>query len=630
MSYEAIAVLMFSTFMLLLLTGQRVFGAIGFVATAFALALWGEGAVEMPFASTITLINWYPMLTLPMFVYMGYMLSESGIANDLYRMFHVWTGPMRGGLAVGTILLMVAISAMNGLSVAGMAIGATIALPELLKRGYDKIMVTGVIQAGSSLGIMIPPSVVLVLYGMIARQPVGQLWLAGIGPGLLLAVLFILYIVIRCHLQPHLGPPLPLEERQQITWGEKIRLLKAGVLPLLIIFSMTGLFVLGVTSMVESSAMGAFTATLVAWYKGRITRKVMEDTLRKSLAVSAMFMWIILAALAFGAVFDGLGAVKAIEVLFLEKWGLEPWQVLVLMQLSYIVMGTFLDDTAMLIIVAPLYVPLVIALGFNPIWYGILYTITCQIAYITPPFGYNLFLMRAMAPKEVTLIDIYKSIIPFVLIMLRRAGARDHLPRDRALAAEPRLPEVAGELLHQRHRHGRVVHDLLRDGSQEEDAERTEAVRAHGDRLAAEFGGAVGNRLGRVAFQLLELESAAGALQSLGRCLQDGTSPLGRNLRGSAPGSRRFPPQCSCSASAGRSAREVPPPACHAPAALRSRAPAVRCRNRRWPPGFCASGSPHRSWRQPAASSAGSVVLAGQCTSFKPVADSSAGRAATP
>ncbi|HXW10745.1 MAG TPA: TRAP transporter large permease subunit [Steroidobacteraceae bacterium] len=418
MSYEAIALLMFGTFMVLLLTGQRVFGAIGFVAAVFALSLWGEGAVEMPFASTITLLNWYPMLTLPMFVYMGYMLSESGIASDLYRMFHVWTGPMRGGLAVGTILLMIAISAMNGLSVAGMAIGASIAMPELLKRGYDKIMVTGVIQAGSTLGIMVPPSVVLVLYGMIARQPVGQLWLAGVGPGLLLGALFIIYITIRCQLQPHLGPPLPAEERAQITWGEKLRLLRAGVLPLLIIFSMTGLFVMGATSMVESSAVGALSATLVAAYKRRITWQVLKDTLRKSLAVSAMFMWIILAALAFGAVFDGLGAVRAIEVLFLEKWGLEPWQVLVLMQLTYIVMGTFLDDTAMLIIVAPLYIPLVIALGFNPIWYGILYTITCQIAYVTPPFGYNLFLMRAMAPKEVTLVDIYRSIVPFVLIMI--------------------------------------------------------------------------------------------------------------------------------------------------------------------------------------------------------------------
>jgi tripartite ATP-independent transporter DctM subunit len=286
-----------------------------------------------------------------MFIFMGYMLSESGIAGDLYRMFHVWTGPMRGGLAVGTVLLMVAIAALNGLSVAGLAIGASVAMPELLRRGYDKIMVTGVIQAGSSLGIMIPPSVVLVLYGMIARQPVGQLWLAGVMPGLLLAALFIGYILIRCWLQPSMGPPLPAEERQQITWGEKLRLLRAGILPLVIIFSMTGLFLMGVTSMVESSAVGAAMATVVAWRTGRLSWKVMHDTLRRSLLVSCMFMWIILAALAFGAVFDGLGAVRAIEVLFLERWGLAPWQVLVLMQLTYLLMGTFLDDTAMLIIV---------------------------------------------------------------------------------------------------------------------------------------------------------------------------------------------------------------------------------------------------------------------------------------
>ncbi len=418
MSYELIALLMFVSFMLLLLSGQRVFGAIGVVASVFALSLWGEGAIQMPFASTITLLNWYPMLTLPMFIYMGYMLSESGIASDLYRMFHVWTGPMRGGLAVGTILLMVAISAMNGLSVAGMAIGATIALPELIKRGYDKIMVTGVIQAGSTLGIMLPPSVVFVLYAMIARQPVGQLWLAGVGPGLLLAVLFTIYVLVRCHLQPQLGPPLPAEERAQISWGEKFRLLRAGLLPLIIVFAMTGLFVMGITSMVESSAVGALAATLVAWGKKRLNRRVMHDVLRKSLAVSCMFMWIILAALAFGAVFDGLGAVRAIEVLFLEEWGLQPWQVLLLMQVTYLIMGTFLDDTAMLIIVAPLYIPLIISLGFDPIWYGVLYVITCQIAYMTPPFGYNLFLMRAMAPKDITLVDIYKSIIPFVLIMV--------------------------------------------------------------------------------------------------------------------------------------------------------------------------------------------------------------------
>jgi tripartite ATP-independent transporter DctM subunit len=306
---------------------------------------------------------------------------------------------------------------MNGLSVAGMAIGATIALPELLRRGYDKVMVTGVIQAGSSLGILIPPSVVLVLYGMIARQPISQLWLAGVFPGLLLAGMFVAYIALRCYLQPKLGPALPLEERQ-ISWADKFRLLRAGIIPFLIFFFMTGLFLMGVTSLVESSAVGAGTATVAALFKGRLTWQVMEETIRKTLSISCMFMWIILAALCFGAVFDGLGAVNAIRFLFLEQWGLEPWTVIIIMQLSFIVMGMFLDDTAMLVIVAPLYVPLVIALGFDPIWYGVLYTITCQIAYMTPPFGYNLFLMRAMAPKEITLQDIYISIIPFVLVMI--------------------------------------------------------------------------------------------------------------------------------------------------------------------------------------------------------------------
>ena len=177
-------------------------------------------------------------------------------------------------------------------------------------------------------------------------------------------------------------------------------------------------FVNGWTSLVESSAIGAIAALIAAGAKGRMTRQVFEESVRKTLGISCMFMWIILAALAFGAVFDGLGAVKAIESLFTEKMGLSPWIILILMQLSFILMGTFLDDTAMLVIVAPLYVPLVGALGFDLIWYGVLYTITTQIAYMTPPFGYNLFLMRAMAPPEITLYDIYSSILPFVLVMV--------------------------------------------------------------------------------------------------------------------------------------------------------------------------------------------------------------------
>ncbi|WP_297776544.1 TRAP transporter large permease subunit [uncultured Roseovarius sp.] len=416
MPYEMIAILMFSSMMLMLLTGQRVFGAIGFVGAAAAMLLWGVGGVDVPFASAMKLMKWYPLLTLPMFIFMGYVLSESKIADDLYKMFHVWMGPVRGGLAIGTIGLMVLISAMNGLSVAGMAIGATIALPELLRRGYDKIMVTGVIQAGSSLGILVPPSVVLVLYAMIARQPVGQLWLAGVLPGLMMATMFIIYIYVRCRIQPELGPVLPEDERN-VPLAEKLRLLRAGLLPLVIFAAMMFPFVKGWTSLVESSAIGAMAAFVAAVLKRRMTREVFETSVRNTLAISCMFMWIILAALGFGAVFDGLGAVKAIEYLFTEQLQLSPWMILILMQLSFILMGTFLDDTAMLVIVAPLYVPLVGALGFDLIWYGVLYTITTQIAYMTPPFGYNLFLMRAMAPPEISLRDIYRSIVPFVGVM---------------------------------------------------------------------------------------------------------------------------------------------------------------------------------------------------------------------
>ncbi|WP_322891714.1 MULTISPECIES: TRAP transporter large permease [unclassified Yoonia] len=423
MPYEMIAALMFGSMLAVMLTGQRMFGVIGFVAVVAAVWLWGDrGGHDLAFAQTIKLMNWFPLMTLPMFIFMGYVLSESKLADDLYRMFHVWFGPVPGGLAIGTILLMVLISAMNGLSVAGMAIGATIALPELLKRNYDKLMVTGVIQAGSSLGILVPPSVVLVLYAMIARQPVTHLWAAGLIPGLMLAVLFIIYIWLRCRMNPSLGPVIDPDELAQVTKREKYMLLLAGLMPLGIFAVMMVPFLLGYTRLVESAVVGAISALIVSVAKGRMTWAILETCTKKTLAISCMFLWIILAALAFGAVFDGLRAVDFVRALFMDNLGLGRWEILILMQVSFLLMGMFLDDTAMLVIVAPLYVPIVQMLEFNLIWYGVLYTITCQIAYMTPPFGYNLFLMRAMAPKEVTLAEIYRSIIPFVGVMIIGLG----------------------------------------------------------------------------------------------------------------------------------------------------------------------------------------------------------------
>ena len=415
MSYDFIALMMFGGMMLMLLTGQRVFAAIGFVAALAAVLLYGTGGTDIPFAAAMKIMKWYPLLTLPMFVLMGYTLSESGLAEDLYQIFHVAFGGVPGGLAIGTIGLMVLISVMNGLSVAGMAIGASIALPELLRRGYDKTFVTGVVQAGSSLGILVPPSVVLVLYAMIARQPVGQLWLAGVLPGLLMAALFIGLIAVRCYVNPKLGPATQVSPT---TAAQRRRMIRAGLVPLVIFTVMIVPFLNGWTSLVESAAVGAMASLLAAATTGRLSRAVLDAVLKKTLIITCMFMWIILAAIGFGAVFDGLGAAKALSTFFVQDLALSPLTILILMQLSFLVMGTFLDDTAMLVIVAPLYIPLVDYLGFDLVWYGVLYTITTQIAYITPPFGYNLFLMRAMAPAEISLSDIYRSIWPFALVML--------------------------------------------------------------------------------------------------------------------------------------------------------------------------------------------------------------------
>ena len=425
MSYEIIALLMFAGMVFLMLTGQRVFAMIGAVAAASALALYGNASAELPFNAAFKLFSWHALLTLPLFVFMGHMMAKSGIAEELYQMMHVWFGKLPGGLALGTVFLMVIISAINGLSVAGLAIGSAIALPEMLRRGYDKVLITGVVQGGSTLGILLPPSVVMVLFAVIARQPVSDLWLAGVFPGLLMAVIFAAYVWIRCTLNPSLAPKLS-DEELSMPLVEKFKLLRAGIIPIVIFAAMIGLFVTGYTSLLESAAVGATSAILAAAWKGRLSIALLNETARETMSVTALFMWVILGALAFSSVFDGIGAVKAIENIFIHNWELSPWMVILLMQASFIVMGMFLDDTAMLVIVAPLYIPLVAGLDLGienqMIWFGILYTMTCQIAYISPPFGYNLFLMRGLAPKEITLIDIYKSIWPFVIMIILTIG----------------------------------------------------------------------------------------------------------------------------------------------------------------------------------------------------------------
>ena len=428
MDIVLITVFMFASMMMLLLTGREIFIVIGAVGAIAALFLWGPGAQNMAFSAGFAFTNWYLLLTIPCFVFMGLTLGNSGVADKLFEAMYLFSGRIKGGLAMGTVGICALIATMTGESFAATATAGTIALPSMLKRKYDKLMVTGVVQAGGALGFLIPPSIVFILYGIIARVSIGHLWVAGILPGLLLAGMYIAYIGIRCKLNPALGPALPPEQR--VSLKSKFIALRAGIAPIILIFMVLGLLFMGITTLVECAAIGAVGSLVIAAINRRLTGDLIRKVTRETFDISVMILWIFIAALLFSAVFDGLGAIKAIEPI-ITKFGGSGLGVIALMLASFVAMGAVLDDTAMLLIVAPLYIPIVAELGYSLVWFGVLYVITCQMAYITPPFGYNLFMMAAIAPKEISIGDIYRSIIPFVAI---QAGA---------LVLILRFPEIA-------------------------------------------------------------------------------------------------------------------------------------------------------------------------------------------
>lgn len=403
--------LMFGVMMLLMAAGVPLTFALGIAAMGFAVWLWGVGGIEIMFHSAFGLANIFILVALPLFIFMGIVLERSGIGDSLFGMVHKVMGGVNGGLAMGTVLICAMIAAMVGVSGAATVSMAIIALPAMLKRGYDKRMITGTIQAGGALGFLIPPSVMMIMYAFLARVSAGKLFAAGLFPGLLLAVIYIIYIGIRCFFQPNLGPPIALGDR--VNWRGKLISLKAVILPGSLIFLVLGLILLGVTSPTEASAVGAFGALICAAIYRNLTWQVLRESLMATTKVMGMLMWICITAVFFSKIYIGLGAQDLIQNL-MATTALGPHSILILMLATYFILGMFLDDSAILFITIPLYVPLIVGLGFDPTWFGILFILSMQSAYLTPPFGYNLFYMRAVAPPEVTIIDIYRSVIPFV------------------------------------------------------------------------------------------------------------------------------------------------------------------------------------------------------------------------
>lgn len=408
-----ITLIMFSGMLLLMIMGAPLAWALILSGLGSAYMMFGPGGLDLLLASAYSAMDNFLLIALPLFIFMGLVLERSGITDDLFEMTHKLMGGLPGGLGVGTVLICAIIAAMAGVSGAATVSLGIIALPAMLKRGYEKKLVTGTIMAGGALGFLIPPSVLMIVYAFLSRDSVGRLFAAGVMPGLMLALIYIAYILVRCWLNPSMGPPVPPQEREP--WAERIKSLRFLVLPFLLVFTVLGCIIGGITSPSEASAIGAAGALLLVALRGRLNWDLLRYVLFTTARLTGMLIWIAIAAVFFSKVYTGLGAGMVVEEL-IEDYMLSGSSIIIMMLLSFFVLGMFLDDFAITFITVPIYVPIVQSMGYDTIWFAILFVVSMQSAYLTPPFGYNLFYMRSVAPKEVTIVDIYRSAFPFIIL----------------------------------------------------------------------------------------------------------------------------------------------------------------------------------------------------------------------
>lgn len=413
MSIEMITLLFFGALLFFLVLGLPLTFVLGGVSVIFLYFTWGPDAFYMVASQIWSTMGNLTLVAIPLFVFMAMVLERTGVAKDLYRMMYLWWGGLRGGLAIGTLAICAIFAAMCGISGAAVVAMGTIALPSMLDRGYDKRMVLGCINTGGGWGILIPPSILMILYSLITGVSVGQMFAAGVLPGILLMVLTCAYIIIRCYFQPELAPALPKEERA--SWGEKFAALRAVILPILIVFMVLGSIILGVTTPTEAAAIGVLGALISALVYRRMSWELMREAALRTFKLTGMIMWILFAAHAFSAAYQSMGAQEMIQGLITGIPG-GPWAIIITMMLIVFLLAMVLDPVGIMLITLPVFLPIVKALGFDPVWFGILFVINMEIGYMTPPFGFNLFYLKGVVPPSITMKDIYVSVIPFVLV----------------------------------------------------------------------------------------------------------------------------------------------------------------------------------------------------------------------
>lgn len=415
MSIETLTLLFFGSLLVFLLLGLPLAFVLGGVSVVFLYFTWGIESFYMVASQMWGSMNSFTLVAIPLFVLMAMILERTGVAQGLYRMMHLWWGGVRGGLAIGTVAICTIFAAMVGISGAAVVTMGTIALPAMLARGYDKRLAIGCISAGGGLGILIPPSVLMILYSLITGVSVGKLFAAGVIPGIMLAALLGLYIYIRCRIQPELGPALPPEERGD--WAEKIRALRAVILPMLIVAMVLGSILFGLATPTEAAAVGVLGSLISAALHRQLTWPLLSESLLRTLRLTGMIIWILFAAHAFSAAYQGMGAQSFIEGLMAHIPG-GRWGTIIFIQFVLFLLGMVLDPVGIMLITLPVFLPVVTALGFDPIWFGIMFIINMEIGYQTPPFGFNLFYLKGIVPQGITMGDIYRSVIPYTLVMI--------------------------------------------------------------------------------------------------------------------------------------------------------------------------------------------------------------------
>lgn len=422
---ELLTLIMFGSLLVLLMAGLPLAFVTGGLACVFLFLLGDARALNIVPSRIFPLMTNYQLSAIPLFIFMAAMLERAGIINDMFDVIYKVLGGVRGGLAAATILASTILAAMVGVIGAAVVTMGIIALPAMLKRGYEPKIAMGSIMAGGTLGILIPPSILAIIYAVVAEQSVGELFIGAVIPGLLLSGMYIAYVVIRSYINPQLGPPIPEEER--VSNREKLQLIGKMSAPIALIIVVLGVIFTGVATPVEAAGIGTFGAFIVAAIHRKLDWQTIREASLTTLKASAMVIWIMFGATIFVGLYVLEGGQQFVQD-SLAATGLGPWGILILMQILLVVLGMFLDWVGILLLCVPIFVPIIKALGAaafgltDPddlvLWFGVLYLVNMQMSFLSPPFGYALFYLRGVAPADIPMSDIFKSALPFLALQV--------------------------------------------------------------------------------------------------------------------------------------------------------------------------------------------------------------------